>query len=96
MNPTHADSRCTIGFRNTVPPFSGLWKKKIKVKAMKKMIEHEMAAIINTGVGTAGAERTRFAALSGRVVKSGMGRHQIRWESSMEDVMWITYYTLAN
>ena len=69
MNPTHADSLCIVP--KSLAPFLW-WMKGIRVKVMKKRLEHEMATTMNTGVGKAGAERTRFAALSGnlRMVRS--------------------------
>jgi hypothetical protein len=73
MNPTHADSRCTIGLSNTPVSFPAiLWRKEIKVKVMKKMTENKMATATNAGVVAVGAERRRFGALPGRVVRSAV------------------------
>lgn len=78
INPTHADSRCTIGLSNAPESFALiLWRKEIKVKVMKKMIENEMATAINAGVEAVGAERRRFESLPGRAVRSGMGRYRL-------------------
>lgn len=71
MNPTHADSRCTIGLSNAPEIFPAiLWRKEIKVKVMKKKTENKMATAMNAGVEAVGAERRRFGALPGRVVRS--------------------------
>ena len=70
-NPTHADSRCTSGLSKIAESFALiLWRKEIKMKVMKKMIENEMATATNAGVETVGAERRRFGALPGRTVRS--------------------------
>lgn len=71
MNPTHADSLCTIGLSNATESFGPiLWRKEIKVKVMKKIIKNEMATAMNAGVEAVGAERRRFGALPGRAVRS--------------------------
>jgi len=73
-NPTHADSRCTIGFSNmteSLPPI--LWRKEIKVKEMKKSIDNAIATEMNAGVVAVGADKRRFELLPGRTARSYKG-----------------------
>jgi len=69
-NPTHVEMRWTPGLSKAVDNFGpSLWRREIRVKRRKKMIERPIEVAINAGVVAVGALR-RLGALLGRLDRS--------------------------
>ena len=69
--PSHAERRWTIGLSSIVDIRSPiLWRKEIRTKVMKKMIEQASARPKNTGVACVGAASKSLGAELGSADKS--------------------------
>jgi hypothetical protein len=64
--PVQAEKFCITGFSKTAPPLPILWRKEMRVKVKKNVVENARAMETNTALAEEGAVSTSVGAFDGR------------------------------